>query len=339
MPEPINVLITLPFTPEQIDQLRAVSPRFDFTCQHIKKPEEISPELWQQVEILYTSSVLPKPEQVPNLRWIQFHYAGLDRFLEHPLLHSPDLIATNLSGANAPQVAEYILSMLLAFGHRLPELRQQQQIGEWPRDRWERFSPIELRGSTVGIVGYGSIGRQVARLLQPFGAVVLAVKADARKVEDEGYSPEGMGDAQGNLVRRIYPPQAIRSMVGECDFVVVTVPLTPDTQNLVDGSVFQEMKPTSFLIDISRGGVVDHDALYEALCQKKIAGAALDVFPQEPLPKESPLWGMPNVILTPHIAGNTPHYTQRGVDLFAVNLDRYLLGLRLFNQVDLTRGY
>lgn len=214
-----------------------------------------------------------------------------------------------------------------------------QRLAEWPRERWERFSPRELRDSTVGIVGYGSIGRQTARLLQPFGATVLAAKRDVMHPEDLDYIPEGMGDPQGDLVHRLYPIQALRSMLKECDFVAVTVPLTPETRGLVGAAELAALKPTAFLVDTSRGGVVDHTALIPVLRDRKIAGAALDVYPEEPLPADHPLWRLSNAILTPHISGNTPHYDERATALFAENLQRYVSGLPLFNQFDLARGY
>ncbi len=229
--------------------------------------------------------------------------------------------------------------MLLALGHRLPALVENQRQKGWPKDRWHRFLPVELNASTVGIVGYGSLGRETARLLHAFGAQVLATKRDARHPEDDGYAPPGHGDPEGRCVRRLYPAEALLHMLPECDFVVVTVPLTPATRGLIGREAFAAMKPGAYLVDVSRGGVVDHDALVEALRSGHLAGAALDVFPTEPLPPDSPLWEMPNVLLTPHIAGATAFYDQRAVALFAENLRRYLTGKPLLNRVDPQRGY
>jgi phosphoglycerate dehydrogenase-like enzyme len=128
-------------------------------------------------------------------------------------------------------------------------------------------------------------------------------------------------------------------MLAECDFVVVAVPLTADTQSLIGAEELAAMKDTTYLVDVSRGGVIDHIALIRALKDKKIAGAALDVFPEEPLPKDSPLWKFPNVIITPHLAGNSAQYNQRAVALFAENLNRFLAGETLYNQFDVDRGY
>lgn len=339
MPDSIEILITLPFSEALLAQLRAISPHLKITTIRARRSEEIPDDVWEQVQVLYTNRVLPTPEQAPRLRWVQFHWAGIDHAVDAPVLHQPEVVATTLSGASSTQVAEHVVMMFLALGHHLPDLGAHQKRGEWPKDRWERFSPRELRDSTVGIVGYGSIGRQVARLLQPFGARVLAVKRDAMHPEDRGYTPEGMGDLQGDFVHRLYPPQALRNMLKECDFVAVTVPLTGETRNLIDEEALAVMKPTAYLVDVSRGGVIDQNALIAVLRERKIAGAALDVFPEEPLPAESPLWKISNVILTPHISGNTPYYDERAMDLFAYNLQRFLAGQPLVNQYTPHLGY
>jgi phosphoglycerate dehydrogenase-like enzyme len=339
MSEYVEALITIPFADPLVAQLSNISPRLKITVYKTRKVEDITPEVWQRAEVLYTNMVLPLPEQVPNLRWLQFHWTGIDHAIHHPLLQKSDLIITNLSGVGASQIAEYAVMMALALGHRLPELIAHQKRSEWPKDRWERFSPLELRGSTVGIVGYGSVGRQIARLLHGFGATLLATKRDVLHPADTGYIPEGMSDPEGDFIHRMYPPQALGSMLKECDFVMVCVPLTVETRGLLGARELAVLKPTAFVIDVSRGGILDHAALYAALRDQKIAGTGLDVFPEEPLPPDSPLWKMPNVLLTPHISGDTPHYDERAVAFFAENLHRYLAGLSLYNRVDVTRGY
>ena len=336
---PIEVLITMAFNEAQIAILEAVSPSLRFTFHPVRRSEEITAEEWARVEILYTDRMLPNPSQAPHLRWIQFHYAGIDFAADSPVLRKNDLIATTLSGAAAPQIAEFALMMMLALGHRLPDLNANQQKAEWPRDRWDRFSPLELRGATVGLVGYGSISREIARLLQPLKATVLAAKRDVMHPQDTGYSPEGIGDPEGNLFSRLYPIQALKSMLKECDFVVVAVPLSPLTRGLIGAEELAAMQPTAYVIDFSRGGIVDQAALTDMLINKKLAGAALDVFPEEPLPQSNALWHLPNVILTPHIGGVSPRYMDRAAELFAENLRRYVEGEPLYNRFDVERGY
>jgi len=337
--EPIDVLMTIAFDDTLMAWLRGVSPRLNIKMVKANKTEEIPSDIWATAEVLYTNRVVPDPELAPNLRWIQFHWAGINHAAEASILKKAGVVATTLSGAASTQMAEYILMMLLALGHRLPDLLEHQRRAIWPKDRWERFDPLELRDSTVGLIGYGSIARQAARLLIPFKARVLAVKRDGFHPQDPGYFEEGFGDLEGDYVHRLYPTQALHSMVKECDYIVVTTPLTLATFHLVDAEMLAAMKPTAFLINPSRGDIVDEEALITALREKKLAGAALDVFHDEPLPPDNPLWKMSNVTITPHISGITPHYDERAVELFAENLKRYLSGQDLYNRFDPLLGY
>jgi phosphoglycerate dehydrogenase-like enzyme len=339
MEDQIEVLITLPFTDELMKKISDVSPRIALEKIVARNAEEISDEVWKRMEVLYTNRALPRPEQAPHLRWIQFHWAGLDHALDEPILKQEGMNITSMSGASASQMAEHALMMMLALGHHLPDIIAHQKRSEWPSGRWELFTPHELRDSTVGIIGYGSIGRQIARVLQTFGAIVLATKRDIRHPEDTGYTLEGLGDPGGDLVNRLYPPQALSSMLKECDYVVVTLPRTTATRGFLGAKELASIKPGAFLVDISRGDIIDHTALIPLLREHKIAGAALDVFPTEPLPSDSPLWKLTNVIITPHIAGFSPHYDERAAELFAQNLKHYLEELPLYNRVDLTFEY
>ena len=339
MDDQTEVLITLSFTDEQIKQISDVSPRLSVEKVVARKADEVNDEIWKKVEVLYTNRVLPKPEQAPRLRWIQLHWAGLDHVLDEPIIHREGMSITSMSGASSSQMAEHAVMMMLALGHHLPDVFAHQKRAEWPSGRWELFSPHELRDSTVGIIGYGSIGRQIARLLQVFGATVLATKRDVLHPEDTGYIIDGLGDPGGDLVNRLYPPQALVTMIKECDFVVVTLPLTASTRGIIGAKELDAFDPSAFLVDISRGGVVDHNHLIPLLREHKIAGAALDVYPVEPLPADSPLWKLPNVILTPHIAGFSPRYDERAIDLFIQNLHRYLEDLPLYNRLDPTLEY
>jgi phosphoglycerate dehydrogenase-like enzyme len=334
----INVLITLPFPEPLIERLEAVSPQLKIHVHHAQSAEDLPEELIPEIEILYTLSALPEPEAAPRLRWVQLHLTGVDHLVEYDLMHS-EVMVTTLSGASVPQVAEFALMCILALSRRLPTMIDDVADVRWMGERFKRYRSVELRGSTLGIIGYGSIGREVARLGRAFGANVLATKSDLRNLKDEGYALEGLGDPEAELPDRLYPPQAVASMVSECDFIVVTVPLTPQTRGLVDAKVFEKMKPRAYLIDASRGGVVDHGALVEALNEKRLAGAALDVYPVEPLPESSPLWNMPNVILSPHVAGASEKYYKRAVDLFIENLHRYRAGRPLLNLYDPERMY
>jgi len=266
----------------------------------------------------------------------------VDHVLGHPLFADKQIVCTNASGIHATNIAEYVFMMMLAFGHRLLALLSYQRERLWAEaERETSLVPLELRGSTLGIVGYGSIGREIAHVAQAFGMEVLAVKRNVRQPEDSGvnYVIPGTGDPEGVYFHRLYPPEALLSMVRECDFVVVTVPLTEATRGMIDAKVLAAMKPTAYLINVSRGDVVDEEALVRALQEGQIAGAALDVFSTEPLPAESPLWELPNAIISPHVAGNTTDYNEKAAHLFLENLKRYLAQEELLNRVDRARGY
>jgi len=334
----IQVLMTVPFPEAMLDRLRAVSPRLSLHTHPARRAEDLPAHLLPEVEILYTLSALPLPAQAPRLRWVQFHYAGIDHALDHPLVQA-GVTVTTMSGAAVPQMAEFAWMAILALGRHLPGMLRDQANHHWDEDRFRRFRPVELRGSTVGIVGYGSIGREVGRLARAFGANVLAVKRDLMHLEDDGYRLDGTGDPDATQVDRLYPPQAVGSMAEQCDFLVVTVPLTPETRDMIGPEVFKRMKATAYLIDISRGEVVDQAALIDALREQRLAGAALDVYPVEPLPEDSPLWEMPNVLLSPHVAGASGAYFERATAVFAENLRRYLADQPLLNRFDPRRGY
>ncbi len=335
----VNVLLTLDFSDEQVAQLAGVSPRVHLVRRSTNNPTSIEPAVWEEADVLYTLNTLPAPEDVPRLRWVQFHSAGIDHVLEHPLLAVKDILMTTTSGIHATTMAEYVFAMFLTFGHKLPLMMRLQAKAEWPEQK-AALTPVELRGATLGVVGYGSVGREIARLGVAFGMKVLATKRNVRRpVDERGYAEADTGDPEAALVDRLYPPQALRSMVRECDFVAVTVPLTDRTRHMIDADVLAAMKPTAVLVNVSRGEVIDEAALIQALQEGRLGGAGLDVFQQEPLPSDSPLWKLPNVITSPHIAGMSTLYRARAIRLFAENLRRYLAGEPLFNLVDRVQGY
>ncbi len=337
--EPINVLIAHPFPAELYDKLANVSPCLKI-AQYNPDDEDAAARI-EEAHVYYTSGYLPLPEDAPNLKWVQIHSAGADWIVSQPLYADTDIIFTSISGVNAVNMAEYALAQMLALSHCLLQMFEDKAAARWVDndDKWERFVPLELHGKTLGIVGYGSIGREIARLSQAFGMTVLAVKRDLRSLDDRSFALPDTGDPEAAIPDRIYPPEALKSFLGECDFVVVTVPLTAKTRRMIDAAALSAMKQGSILINIARGDVVDEPALIRALQSGHLGGAALDVFSQEPLPEDSPLWRMPNVIISPHIAGATPYYDDRATDLFAENLRRFVAGEKLINAIDRTLGY
>lgn len=332
----IRVLVAMDFSDEIIQQLQNISDRLVIERHFPDVPEAAC----TRAEVLYTMRHFPEPEQAPCLRWIQLHYAGADRAIKQPIVRAEDIEVTSASGIHATPIAEYCMAMMLAFMYQIPRMMRLKDQSAWPEGQYDLFMPHGLRGQTLGIVGYGSIGRELARLADTFGMKVVATKRDVMHPADEtGYTEPGTGDPTGDIPERLYPPEALGSMVRVCDFVVVATPLTQDSQHMINDSILQQMKPSAVLINVGRGRVVDEAALISALAAEQIAGAALDVFEEEPLPSSSPLWNLENVIISPHVSGNNTRYHQRAAALFAENLRRYVENRPLLNRIDRERGY
>jgi phosphoglycerate dehydrogenase-like enzyme len=332
-----KILVNAPFPEELMQKIRAVSTQITVE-QSAHDSYDWPAERRTDAEVIYTRGGVPAPEQAPNLHWVQTHYAGVDGLAGTPLWDS-DILISSSSGIHAPNMAQYVMTQILVWAGRVPEWTAVQQQAHWPRNRWNRFLPDELRGRTLGILGYGSVGRELARLAKPFGMRILVTKRDARQVRDTGYVIPNTGDPQGELPDRIYPSEATRSMLAECDYAVLTLPLTEKTRNLIDANMLKEMPAHAYLINVGRGGLIVEDDLIRGLKKGWIAGAGLDVFETEPLPDDNPLWKMENVVLTPHVSGFTAAYDGRAVDLFVENLRRYLAGDPLFNVVNREEGY
>ncbi len=334
--EPIHVLSTMAFPADWLDRLRAISPRLVVAQHTAAALGELPHELWNRVEVLYSGAVFPELAHAPRLRWVQLDTSGVDHVVRGPLWRS-DIAITTLNGVAPTNMAEFAFMMMLAFAHRMPTMFDHQQRRDWPSpaDRWTRFMPLELRGATVGIVGYGSIGQEIGRMARGFGMRVLGIRRGGARPAT--YQLPGM--AEPIAPDRFYPPEQLPEMVAECDYVVLIVPYTSATHHIFGEAALRAMKPTAFLVNIARSGVVDDQALIRALREGWIAGASLDVFEQEPLPPDSPLWAMQNVIISPHVAGYTPYYYERVFDLFAENLRRYMAGQPLLNLADREREY
>jgi phosphoglycerate dehydrogenase-like enzyme len=338
--ETLQVLCTLRFTDDLLDQLRSVSPRVSVTQQTCHDVDQVAAALaaFPKTEVLYTFHLPPDALHIaPRLRWLQLHSAGANHILDLPIMDS-DVEITTVSGIHATPIAEYAFASILAHRWRVPMWTRCQRQGKWPAARWNLYARPELRGTTLGIVGYGSIGREVGRLGRAFGMRVLALRRATDRAK-QGYAIEGTGDPAGVIPERFYSRDALHEMLSECDYVVVTLPLTPETTHFIGPAELRALKPAAYLVNVSRGAVVDEAALVRALREGWIAGAGLDVFEQEPLPPDSPLWDLENVLLSPHVAGFTPRYDERATALFAQNLHRYLAGKPLLNRVDKARGY
>jgi len=258
----------------------------------------------------------------PRLRWVQTRSAGLDNMLFPELIESAVQV-TNGSGVYSQSLGEFALAAILYFAKDLRRMIRNQESGVW-----EAFDVEEISRQTVGIVGYGDIGRAVASRARAMGMRVLAVKRHA--------PPSGGGDA---LVEKIFGPEGCVEMIAQADYVVAAAPLTRETRGLIGRREFAAMKPAAVVVNIGRGPVIDEAAMLHALTERRIKGAALDVFEHEPLPAGHPFFQLENVLLSPHCADHTPGWDKDAMCFFLAQFERFRKGEPLRNVVDKTLGY
>jgi phosphoglycerate dehydrogenase-like enzyme len=240
-----------------------------------------------------------------RLRWIQCLGTGVDNIVDLPSLKR-EVLVTNMHAQHGPAMSEAALSFMLALGRDLPRTVRSND-----RHAWERWPPNLLAGKTVGIFGVGTSAAELAPKCKAMGMTVVGITSTRRAVP--GFD-------------RMHLREELIAVVSELDYLVLLTPYSPATHRIIDAKVLGAMKPTGYLINIARGGIVDEAALIEALQQNRIAGAALDVFDQEPLPPEHPLWSCKNVILTPHQAGYDAEYDQRALAVIERNMSMFLSG-------------
>jgi phosphoglycerate dehydrogenase-like enzyme len=273
----------------------------------------------KEAEILY-GNISPKTfmSRAPKLKWIQTPLAGVDFFLKPEIINSP-VILTN-ARIHGTQIRELVFNLMLMLARQsYQHFRYQQQ------KKWQPIMPSLLEKKTIGILGMGNIGQAVAKLSKAFGMRVVAMRARAA--------------IPNKYVDITYPPTGLREILAQADYLVIILPLTPETRNLIGETELRAMKPTAYLINVARGGIVDEAALIRALRENWIAGAGLDVFATEPLPADSELWDLPNIIISPHNAGTRPDYYELATKQFCKNLKLYLSGKELINVVDKQKGY
>ena len=261
-----------------------------------------------------------------RLKWIQVTAAGVTPLL-FPALVESDVVLTNGRGLHATAMAEHALGVILAFARKLHLARDAQRERRWAHlELWSDPPAFgELSGTTLGLVGLGSVGSATAERARALGMRVIAVRR--RPASDPAPADEQWG------------PESLPRLLELSHWLVLAAPLTAETRRMIGPGEIARMRRDAVLINLGRGQLVDEAALAEALASGRIAGAGLDVFEDEPLPPESPLWSLPQAILTPHISGLGPRYWERAVDLFRQNLSRFLRGEPLVNVVDKRRGY
>src|SRR5262245_2883716 len=324
------------FTEEQLGRIRAVSPELEVTYEAAEGAD------YSRTDILYAGAPPRDLRRAPRLKWVQVHMAGVNGLYDHPLYRDTTISLTTTSGVHAATIAEYAITMLLALAHRMPRLVEWQAKANWPpaEQRSPLFGPAEIRAATLGISGYGSIGRELARIAKTaFGMSILACKRRPSERVDTGYALPGTGDPEGRLPDAWFAPEQISEVLARSDAVVMCAPLTPKTTGMISAAALRAMKPSAYFINVGRGATVDETALAQALREERLAGAAIDVFAQEPPPAGHPFYALDNVIVSPHVSGFLPSYDDKCAALFAENLRRYLAGAPLFNLVDRATGY
>lgn len=307
---------------EQLDRVRAAVP--DDTELIVTRDKDKIRAVIDEVEIAagwFPLSLLP---QASNLRWFQQWAAGADWLLDHSEAAKMDFVLTSVSGIHAIQITEHIFAFLLALARDLPRAIRAQERSEWiPHSQRQHL--FELADKTMLLIGVGAIGQRTARIAAAMDVHVLGVRRNPT--------------VSASRVERMVGPDQLLDLLPQADFVVLTVPLTQETRGMIAEQELRAMKSTAYLVNVGRGGTVDEDALLQALREGWIAGAGLDVFETEPLPEDSPLWDMDNLIITSHYAGATPRYHERALEVFLDNLRRYQSGVPLRNVVDKELGY
>ena len=341
MVQQIKVLVTGRFNDAQLNRLKSVSPRLVIELKPVVTPwsRTDTSDLFEGDEEIFYGFMPPNNlSKASHLKWVQLYSAGANQLTDHPIMLT-DIPITTASGTATVPMGEFAVMMMLTLARHVPRMVRMQDDGEWPEDRLKALAGSELRGKTLGIVGYGSIGREVARIAkQGFNMRILALTRTGRK-EDSGYVEEGVGDPDGRLPEVWFLPNQLRELLSQSDFVVISTPLTNETRDLIGKAELRAMKPTAYLINTARGAIINEQALEQALKEHWIAGAGLDVFTVEPLPPTSELWKLENTLITPHVSANSPNYEDRAANLFAENVKRYLNREPLLNLFDRRRGY
>ena len=307
------------------ERLRQAFPNVEVV--HLSDYKSLSEHI-PDTEILIAWSV--RPEQIRSarkLRWIHSPAAAVHQLMFPELVES-DIALTNAREIHGPVVAEHVIAQILALAKKLPDAIRFQQKHAWAQEKlWNELPRVrEIAGATLGLVGVGSIGREVATRAAALGMRVIAVREHPEKGTPEG-------------VESVLATSQLNHLLAQSDYVVLAAPVTPSTSRLINAERLVRMKPEGCLINVSRGPLIDHEALAGALRARQLAGAALDVFPEEPLASDSPLWDLENLLITPHTAALTEKLWLRHYDLIQENLRRYLANEPLLAVVDKRTGY
>ncbi|KAJ3042396.1 hypothetical protein HDV00_007352 [Rhizophlyctis rosea] len=348
-----NILVILPLDGPQkeLEKLKALWPNSKVTYFRSywpgrEKEVEIPEDLYKDVTILVTLVNFPTIAQAPKLKLVHLFSAGADRAITQPLFKDTSIPFTNSSGVHGPQISEWIIMTLLIWKHKYNALYENQKKKSW--DRSVADGTEDVYGKRIGILGYGAIGRQTARVAKSLGMEVYAYTATPRDTPsqrtDKGYYVDGLGDPDGTIPTKWFSgldkPSLHTFLRKNLDVIVISLPLTDQTRHFLSTEEFEILASHPPLIsNIGRGPIIDQPALVKALHSGQVAGAALDVTDPEPLPSDDPLWDAPNVIITPHVSGNTQEYAVRSFDVLKRNLERLGKGEAWLNEIDRRKGY
>jgi phosphoglycerate dehydrogenase-like enzyme len=341
MAEPLVVLIASPLEHEHIERIRAVDPRIEvlhdadllprprYVSDHTGAPMTRTPEqearfleMLRRAEVVFDfdrAHMRDLPAVAPRLRWLQATSAGIGQMVKRVGLDRSNIVLTTASGVHARPLADFCLMAMLMFAKDYARMEREKRA-----KGWDRYCGEELTGKTLAIVGLGRVGQEVARHGKRMDMRVVGTRRSSAPVPD---------------VDELFLPADLHAMLREADFLVLAAPHTPETEGIIGEAELALLKPTAVLINIGRGALVDEDALVQALGEKRLAGAALDVFRTEPPPEDSPLWDMPNVIVSPHSASTVTQENARITELFCDNLRRYIKGQPLRNVLDTKKLY
>jgi phosphoglycerate dehydrogenase-like enzyme len=309
-------------SPERIAWLQAAAPGVELVPAETAEQAVLAAPGAQGVIGFCSAEIL---EAGPDIQWVQLPYAGAERCVAVPAIHERNILVTNAQRIYGPEIAEHVMAMILSFTRGLYRFIPAQSEGAWNRRLVPEERLWELEGKTLLVVGLGGIGTEVARLGAAMGMTVLATR-NSRREGPDFVEYVGLADELPDLTHR-------------ADIIVNAAPLTPATEDLFDADFFSTMKPTAYFINVGRGGSVVTADLVEALEEGNLAGAGLDVTDPEPLPQGHPLWNMPNVIITPHVAAGSDLRSERLWIVLRENLRRYVAGEPMLSVVDPARGY
>lgn len=317
----MQILIHYPFSAEQIDAFRDLAAAHGHTVVHAND-EAAALAAAPDTEVILGYFSPGVCAAASRLRWIQSYSAGMDKFLFPEIIERDEVQISNVAGLYASQGGEHAWALLLALTRQLPLAAQNKQ-----KRQWAGGTVVEVTGCTLGVIGMGGFGMEMAKRAQGYDMTVIAI--DPVRTQPPAYVAELKPSTRENL----------HDLLRRSDVVMTACPLTAETYHLISHEEFALMKPSAYLINVTRGGIVDEAALIHALTSGQIAGAGLDVVEKEPLPPDSPLWDAPNLILTPHRAGASQHRPRKVFEFFLQNLERYLQGERPLNVIDKRRGF